>query len=237
MSADELETNGTDAGGHDVARRLAVVRDAIAHAAEQAGRTAHDVRLVAVSKTQPIDRIEAALAAGHRLFGENRVQEALAKWPALRETYPDARVHLIGPLQTNKARDAVSLFDAIETIDRAKIARAVAQEMDGSGRRPDCFIQVNTGEEAQKAGVAPDEVAALIALCRECGLPLVGLMCLPPAAEEPSLHFALLAKIAERNGLAQLSMGMSHDFEIATAFGATEVRVGSAIFGERPAQE
>ena len=233
MAADELETNGLDTDG-DVASRLAAVQEAIAGAAAQAGRRAQDIGLVAVSKMQPTGRVAAALAAGHRVFGENRVQEALAKWPALRETYADVRLHLIGPLQTNKARDAVSLFDAIETIDRAKLARVLAQEMERSGRRPDCFVQINTGEEAQKAGVAPDDAAALIALCRDLGLPLVGLMCIPPAAEEPSLHFALLAKIAERNGLARLSMGMSHDYEIAVAFGATDVRVGTAIFGERP---
>ena len=233
MAGDELETNGLDTDG-DVASRLAAVQEAIAGAAAQAGRRAQDIGLVAVSKMQPTGRVAAALAAGHRVFGENRVQEALAKWPALRETYADVRLHLIGPLQTNKARDAVSLFDAIETIDRAKLARVLAQEMERSGRRPDCFVQINTGEEAQKAGVAPDDAAALIALCRDLGLPLVGLMCIPPAAEEPSLHFALLAKIAERNGLARLSMGMSHDYEIAVAFGATDVRVGTAIFGERP---
>ena len=233
MAGDELETNGLDTDG-DVASRLAAVQEAIAGAAAQAGRRAQDIGLVAVSKMQPTGRVAAALAAGHRVFGENRVQEALAKWPALRETYADVRLHLIGPLQTNKARDAVSLFDAIETIDRAKLARVLAQEMERSGRRPDCFVQINTGEEAQKAGVALDDAAALIALCRDLGLPLVGLMCIPPAAEEPSLHFALLAKIAERNGLARLSMGMSHDYEIAVAFGATDVRVGTAIFGERP---
>jgi pyridoxal phosphate enzyme (YggS family) len=229
MPAGELETKGTDS----VAHRLATVRGAIAAAADQAGRRAHDIRLVAVSKAQPVDRVEAALAAGHRVFGENRVQEALAKWPQLRAAYADARVHLIGPLQTNKVRDAVSLFATIETVDRGKLARALAKEMDRCGRRPDCFVQVNTGEEPQKAGVAPDDAAALIALCRACGLPLVGLMCIPPAGDEPSLHFALLAKIAERNGLARLSMGMSHDFEVAVTFGATDVRVGTAIFGKR----
>jgi pyridoxal phosphate enzyme (YggS family) len=233
MPAEQLETEGADSGAANVAARLATVRGAIAAAAEQAGRRAQDVRLVAVGKAQPVERVEAALAAGHRAFGENRVQEALGKWPALRAKYPDARVHLIGPLQTNKVGDAVSLFDAIETIDRDKLARALAKEMDRRGRRPDCFVQVNTGEEVQKTGVAPDEAAALIGVCRELGLPLVGLMCIPPAADEPSLHFALLAKIAERNGLARLSMGMSHDFEIAVTFGATDVRIGTAIFGKR----
>lgn len=235
MPAGELETaagNGT-AG---ITNRLNDVLGAIARAAQDAGRRPSGVRLIAVSKNQPVERVEAALAAGHRVFGENRVQEALAKWPALREAYADVRLHLIGPLQSNKVRDAVSLFDVIETVDRGKLANALAKEMDRSGRRPDCFVQVNTGEEPQKAGVVPDEVVGLVALCRGLDLPLAGLMCIPPAAEEPSLHFALLAKIAGRNGLTRLSMGMSQDFEIAVAFGATEVRVGTAIFGERPPQ-
>ena len=235
MPAGELETaagNGT-AG---ITNRLNDVLGAIARAAQDAGRRPSGVRLIAVSKNQPVERVEAALAAGHRVFGENRVQEALAKWPALREAYADVRLHLIGPLQSNKVRDAVSLFDVIETVDRGKLANALAKEMDRSGRRPDCFVQVNTGEEPQKAGVVPDEVVGLVALCRGLDLPLAGLMCIPPAVEEPSLHFALLAKIAGRNGLTRLSMGMSQDFEIAVAFGATEVRVGTAIFGERPPQ-
>jgi len=235
MPAGELETAAGN-GTVGITNRLNDVLGAIARAAQDAGRRPSGVRLIAVSKNQPVERVEAALAAGHRVFGENRVQEALAKWPALREAYADVRLHLIGPLQSNKVRDAVSLFDVIETVDRGKLANALAKEMDRSGRRPDCFVQVNTGEEPQKAGVVPDEVVGLVALCRGLDLPLAGLMCIPPAAEEPSLHFALLAKIAGRNGLTRLSMGMSQDFEIAVAFGATEVRVGTAIFGERPPQ-
>jgi pyridoxal phosphate enzyme (YggS family) len=235
MPAGELETAAGN-GIAGVANRLNDVLGAIARAAQDAGRRPSGVRLIAVSKNQPVGRVEAALAAGHRVFGENRVQEALAKWPALREAYADVRLHLIGPLQSNKVRDAVSLFDVIETVDRGKLANALAKEMDRSGRRPDCFVQVNTGEEPQKAGVVPDEAVGLVALCRGLDLPLAGLMCIPPVTEEPSLHFALLAKIAGRNGLTRLSMGMSQDFEIAVAFGATEVRVGTAIFGERPPQ-
>jgi len=175
-----------------------------------------------------------ALAAGQRAFGENRVQEAEAKWPALTAAHPDARLHLIGPLQRNKVRRAVTLFDVIETVDRPKLARALADEMARAGRRPACFIEVNTGEEPQKDGVVPREADAFIRECREAlGLPIEGLMCIPPVDEEPSLHFALLREIARRNGLAKLSMGMSADFEIAIAFGATHVRVGTAIFGPR----
>jgi hypothetical protein len=215
-----------------VAANLAAIRTAIA-AAAPAGST-YAVDLVAVTKTLGADRIRPALEAGHRLFGENRVQEAQAKWPGLRVEFPDLRLHLIGPLQTNKARDAVALFDVIETLDRPKLARALARGMSAQDRTPDCFIQVNTGEESQKAGVLPDESDDFVKLCRdELGLTITGLMCIPPVDEEPSLHFALLGNIAKRNGIAKLSMGMSHDFEIAVAFGATEVRVGTAIFGPR----
>lgn len=215
-------------------QRLAEVRENIAEAATAAGRAAQDVHLVAVSKTFDADAIRPVLAAGHRLFGENRVQEALGKWPGLKQEYPDARVHLIGPLQTNKVRDAVGLFDCIETVDRPKLARALAREMEAAGRRIPVFVQVNTGAEPQKAGVLPDDTDALVELCREeCGLDVTGLMCIPPIDEEPSLHFALLEKIAKRNGLGGLSMGMSADYEIAVGFGATHVRVGSAIFGPR----
>jgi pyridoxal phosphate enzyme (YggS family) len=180
-------------------------------------------------------RITAALAACHRVLGENRVQEAEAKFPALKRSRPDLVLHLIGPLQTNKARVAAALFDVIETLDRPKLARALAKEMAAHGHRPACFIQVNTGEEPQKAGVAPAEADALIALARdELALPVEGLMCIPPLDEEPALHFALLREVARRNGLAKLSMGMSDDFETAIRFGATHVRVGTAIFGPRP---
>ncbi len=216
-----------------VAANLAAIRTAIAEAAAATGRT-NTIVLVAVTKTLGADRIRPALEAGHRLFGENRVQEAQAKWPDLRTEFPNLRLHLIGPLQTNKARDAVALFDVIETLDRPKLARALAREMAAQERSLDCFIQVNTGEEPQKAGVLPDESDDFVKLCRdELGLTITGLMCIPPVDEEPSLHFALLGNIAKRNGIAKLSMGMSHDFEIAVAFGATEVRVGTAIFGPR----
>lgn len=218
----------------DVAARLAAARARIAAAEQAAGRPAGSVALVAVTKTHPAEAVRAALEAGQRAFGENRVQEAQAKWPALREAAPDAALHLIGPLQTNKARDAVALFDTIETVDRPRLAAALAREMDRSGRRPDCLIEVNTGAEAQKAGIDPEAADGFIAACRgEYGLPVAGLMCIPPLDEEPALHFALLAEIAERNGLARLSMGMTADFETAIRFGATHVRLGTAIFGPR----
>lgn len=210
------------------------VLDDIASAARDAGRASGDVNLVAVSKTHDAARIRPVLQAGHRLFGENRVQEAEGKWPPLREDFPDVRLHLIGPLQTNKVRQALALFDVIETVDRPKLAREIAKEAQKTGRMPDCFIQVNTGAEAQKAGVLPGETDAFVASCREeFGLPVKGLMCIPPVDEEPSLHFALLREIARRNGLAELSMGMSADYRVAIAFGATLVRVGTAIFGAR----
>ena len=206
----------------------------MAQAANAAGRAPEDVRLVAVSKAHPADAAEAALAAGHRLFGENRVQEGEAKWPGLKERFPGARLHLIGPLQRNKARAALDLFDVIETVDRPKLATHLARLMDETGRRPDCLIQVNTGAEPQKAGIPPGDADGFIAQCRdELGLPVKGLMCIPPADEEPALHFALLAEIAGRNGLAELSMGMSADYETAIRFGATLVRVGTAVFGTR----
>ena len=221
-----------DAG--QVAENLAVVRRQIAEAAEAAGRDPASVTLVAVGKTHPAPWIEAAVAAGQRLFGENRVQEAQGKFPELKARHPDLVLHLIGPLQTNKADVAVGLFDVIETLDRPKLARVLAKEMDRAGRRPACFVQVNTGEEPQKAGVAPGEADALVALARdELGLPVRGLMCIPPFDEEPAPHFALLREIARRNGLETLSMGMSADYETAIRFGATHVRVGTAIFGPR----
>jgi pyridoxal phosphate enzyme (YggS family) len=217
-----------------IAANLAAVQDRIAAAERAAGRPSGAVSLVAVSKTQPAASVRAALAAGHRIFGENRVQEALAKYPSLREEHPDLVLHLIGPLQTNKVRDAVAHFEVIETVDRPRLAAALAREIERSGRRPTCFIEVNTGEEPQKAGVLPAAADGFIRECRErLELPVVGLMCVPPADEEPSLHFALLREIARRNELALLSMGMSADYEIAIRFGATHVRVGTAIFGAR----
>ena len=205
----------------------------IGSACAAAGRDPASVVLVAVSKVQPLERVRAALDQGHRVFGENKVQEAAGKWPAFRERFDGVELHLIGPLQTNKARQAMELFDVIETVDRPKLARTLARLKDELGHCPQLYVQVNTGEEPQKAGVLPAEADAFIAECRALGLPVVGLMCIPPVEEEPSLHFALLAKIAARNGLEELSMGMSSDFERAIAQGATSVRVGSAIFGER----
>ncbi|MBT3702031.1 MAG: YggS family pyridoxal phosphate-dependent enzyme [Alphaproteobacteria bacterium] len=213
---------------------LVDVQSRIAAATLQADRALEAVRLVAVSKTKPADEIRTVLIEGQRLFGENRVQEAEAKWPELRAEFPDAKVHLIGPLQTNKVKQAVALFDVIETVDRPKLARALATEMQRSDRYLDCLVQINVGEEDQKAGIAPGEADQFIALCRnELKLPVIGLMCIPPADEEPAPYFALLAKIAARNDLAEISMGMSSDFEVAIQFGATMVRVGTAIFGTR----
>ncbi len=213
---------------------LSAVRHKIVRAARSAGRDAADVTLTAVSKQQPWEAIEPVLAAGQRVFGENRVQEAQARWAGKREVWDELELRLIGPLQSNKARDAVTLFDAIETVDRESLAVALAAEIARAGRSPELFIQINTGEEPQKAGVVPGEADSFIARCREThGLTISGLMCIPPAAEEPAMHFALLARIAARNGLPRLSMGMSGDFEAAVRHGATHVRVGSALFGER----
>ncbi|APE44856.1 YggS family pyridoxal phosphate enzyme [Sulfitobacter alexandrii] len=205
----------------------------LAKAEVDAGRAAGSVTLIAVSKVQPNDRVRHVLEQGHRCFGENKVQEAAGKWPGFREDFADIDLHLIGPLQTNKARQAVTLFDAIHSVDRPKLARTLARLAQEEGRCPDLFIQVNTGEEDQKAGVLPAQADDFVRECRELDLPVKGLMCIPPIDEEPALHFALLAKIAARNGLEGLSMGMSADFERAVALGATHVRVGSAIFGER----
>ena len=214
--------------------RLADVSARIASAKQTASRDPSSVHLIAVTKTFGPEHIQPVLDAGHRLFGENRVQEAKAKWPALRARSPDIELHLIGPLQSNKAKEAVGLFDAIHTIDWPKIAAAVAEEMTKQGRRLQLFIQVNTGEEPQKAGVLPKETASLLRLCRdELKLDVAGLMCIPPLDEEPGVHFAFLAKLAGELGLQRLSMGMSADFEKAITFGATHVRVGSQIFGER----
>ena len=218
----------------DIAANIEAVQAKIAEAATDAGRDPAAVSLIAVSKSHPGSAAAAALAAGHRVFGENRVQEAQEKWPPLKADYPDAVVHLIGPLQTNKTADAVALFDVIQTLDREKLARSLAKEIDRLGRAPDLFVQINTGEEPQKAGVLPLEAYSFIKKCRdEMGLPVVGLMCIPPIDENPALHFALLADMAARNGLHRLSMGMSADFETAVRLGATEVRVGTAIFGTR----
>lgn len=202
-------------------------------AARNAGRPAADITLIAVSKVQPLERVTAVLEQGHRVFGENRVQEAQGKWPDFKERFPDTTLHLIGPLQSNKTRAAVELFDAIHTVDREKLARRLAAHAQDRGQSPDIFVQVNTGDETQKAGCALAEVDDLVKTCRDLDLPLKGLMCIPPVDEEPSLHFALLAKVAARNGLSGLSMGMSGDFESAIAQGATHIRVGSAIFGDR----
>lgn len=218
----------------DVGANLREVKAQIEAAEQAAGRERGEVTLVAVGKVQPVEKVEAALAQGQRIFGENRVQEAQGKWPELKARYPDVTLHLIGPLQTNKAADAIALFDVIETVDRPKLARVLAAEMKKQGRTLECFVQVNTGEEDQKAGVLPADADAFIEACRdEHGLNIVGLMCIPPADDEPALHFALLREIARRHGLEKLSMGMSGDYEIAIEFGATHVRVGTAIFGDR----
>ncbi|MCT4553895.1 MAG: YggS family pyridoxal phosphate-dependent enzyme [Pelagimonas sp.] len=212
---------------------LSEIENRISAACKKAGRDRADVQLIAVSKVQPNDRVAAVLDQGHRLFGENRVQEAAGKWPDFRASYPGAQVHLIGPLQSNKARQAMGLFEAIHSVDRPKLAQAISRLAQEEGRCPDLFIQINTGEEPQKAGIMPAQADDFIKDCRDLDLPVRGLMCIPPVEETPSLHFALLAKIAARNGLSGLSMGMSGDFEQAIAFGATHIRVGSAIFGER----
>ncbi|WP_428546987.1 YggS family pyridoxal phosphate-dependent enzyme [Profundibacter sp.] len=212
---------------------LSEIIDRIHAEEKRVGREVGSTRLIAVSKVQPNERVEAVLNEGHRLFGENKVQEAAGKWPAFREQYDGVQVHLLGPLQTNKARQAMGLFEAIHSLDRPKLAKTLARLAQETGQCPDLFIQVNTGEEPQKAGVLPADADAFISEARALDLPVVGLMCIPPADEEPSLHFALLRKIAERNGVAGLSMGMSGDFERAVAMGASHVRVGSAIFGAR----
>lgn len=217
-----------------VEERLQDVRDKIAKAALEAGREPDSVSLVAVSKTFDAEHIRPTINAGQRVFGENRMQEAQGKWPSLKTEAPDIELHLIGPLQSNKAEDAVALFDVIETVDREKIARALAAQAKRQERLVRFYIQVNTGLEPQKAGIAPDDVGPFVALCRgELAMQVEGLMCIPPVDENPGPHFALLAKLAEENGLPKLSMGMSGDFETAVGFGATSVRVGSAIFGVR----
>jgi pyridoxal phosphate enzyme (YggS family) len=221
----------------DTARNLAEVQAAIRRAEADYGRPSDAVQLVAVSKTISPEGILPALEAGQRFFGENYVQESAAKWPALRERFPGTELHLVGPLQSNKAREAVALFDVIHSLDRPSLAAAVAKEIARAGRPPRLLVQVNTGEEPQKGGVLPSEADALIKTCRETyGLTIEGLMCIPPAEDLPSPHFGLLGKIANRNGLKTLSMGMSADFEAAIQLGATHVRVGTAIFGARTGQ-
>lgn len=215
--------------------RLVDVRQRITDAAKAAGRDPASVTLVAVSKTHGADRVRELLAAGQRVFGENRVQEAKSKWPALMEKHKGLELHLIGPLQSNKAKEAVALFDAIHSVDRASLCEALAREIDKAGKAPTLFVQINTGAEPQKAGVLPEDAEAFIKACTQTyGLTISGLMCIPPVEDAPGPHFALTAKIAQRNGLKLLSMGMSSDFADAIALGATHVRVGSAIFGSRP---
>ncbi|ODA68016.1 hypothetical protein A7A08_01186 [Methyloligella halotolerans] len=217
-----------------IASRLAEVRGDIATAAKTCGREPESVKLIAVSKTHPAEAVEEAIAAGQRIFGENRVQEAQGKFPELKECHPDIELHIIGPLQSNKVKDAVAIADCIQSVDREKIARHIAKEMEEQGRTPKLLVQVNTGEEPQKAGIPPAEVADFVKMCRdELGLEIAGLMCIPPLDEEPALHFALLDKLAKTLDLPELSMGMSGDYEKAVQFGATYVRVGTAIFGAR----
>jgi len=218
----------------DAVQQLETVRARIVAAEGEANRPAGAVTLVAVSKTFDADAIRPVLAAGQRVFGENRVQEAQGKWPALREEFPGIELHLIGPLQSNKAKEAVALFDVIETVDREKIASELAKEIARQGKAPKLYVQVNTGSEPQKAGIEPKDAVAFVARCRsEHGLTIEGLMCIPPAEENPGPHFALLEKLAREAGVEKLSMGMSGDYELAVAFGASSVRVGSAIFGHR----
>jgi pyridoxal phosphate enzyme (YggS family) len=218
----------------DPAANLKAVLAGIAAAKDAAIAPAAEVRLIAVSKGHGADRILPVIDAGHRLFGENRVQEAKAKWAPLRAQFPDLELHLIGPLQTNKVREALALFDCIHSLDRPRLADILKAEMDKGGRRVPLFVEVNTGEEAQKAGIAPKDAVSFVAHCRdELGLPLIGLMCIPPVGEEPALHFALLRELTRDCGLSCLSMGMSDDYETAIRFGATHIRVGTAIFGER----
>ena len=219
---------------NDISDRYRSVRNAIAAAEAEAGRPKGEVTLVAVSKTFDADEIRPVLEEGHRVFGENRVQEAMAKWPRLKEEFGDVELHLIGPLQSNKAKEAVALFDVIETVDREKIASELAKEIAKQGRAPRLYVQVNTGSEPQKAGIDPREAVEFVTRCsEEHGLAIDGLMCIPPADENPGPHFALLAKVAGQAGVGKLSMGMSGDYETAVGFGATSVRVGSAIFGAR----
>lgn len=218
-----------------ISSSLSEIQSNIAAAATDDGRSQDDVTLIAVSKKQPDDRIVSALDAGLRVFGENRVQEAQLRWAERRQLFPDLRLHLIGPLQTNKSADAVALFDVIETVDREKLAASLAKEMHQQGLQRECFVQVNTGDEDQKAGISPEAAPAFVELCQKTyGLNITGLMCIPPIGEEPAMHFALLKKLAAPLGLKNLSMGMSGDYPTAIKFGATHVRVGSSLFGARP---
>ena len=212
---------------------LSVINEKIKQAEKSAGRAIGSTQLIAVSKVQPNERVLNVLGQGHKVFGENKVQEARGKWPMFRENFSTAQVHLIGPLQSNKIKQAVELFDAIHTVDRLKLAQKLSNEIQAQGKAPEMFIQINTGEEEQKSGISPRDADQFIADCLSLDLPIKGLMVIPPVNEEPSLHFGLLRKIAQRNGLEGLSMGMSSDFESAIAMGATHIRVGSAIFGER----
>jgi len=212
---------------------LSVINSKIEHAEKSSSRAIGSTQLIAVSKVQPNERVLNVLEQGHKIFGENKVQESLSKWPMFRENFPSSKVHLIGPLQSNKVKQAVELFDAIHTLDRLKLAQKLSNEIQAQGKAPEMFIQINTGEEEQKSGIFPNKADQFIADCISLDLPIKGLMVIPPINEEPSLHFGLLRKIAQRNGLEGLSMGMSGDFESAIAMGATHIRVGSAIFGER----
>ena len=222
-------------GWSEVRQNLCAVKSRISQAAVSAERNPSDVKLIAISKTQKPNLIAEAISNGHRLFGENRVQESEDKWPPILEANDDVVVHLVGPLQTNKVKRAVQLFHTIQTLDRRKLARALAREFDSQGVQVDCFIQINIGEEPQKTGVLPEAADSFITECRgDLLLPIVGLMCIPPANDQTGLHFGLLSEIAARNGLSNISMGMSADFEIAIRFGATHVRLGTAIFGARP---
>ncbi len=229
-----MSIHDTASDNNDVAKNLAEIQSNINAACAAVDRNPEDVTLVCVSKNHEADHVRKALVDGRRVFGENRVQEAAGKWPALRGEFPDLELHLIGPLQTNKLKDAVELFDVIETVDRPKLANALAKHRDKTGQCPDLFIQINTGEEDQKAGIAPKDADDFIRMCRdELNLPIIGLMCIPPVDEEPAPHFTLLGKIAERHGIKIKSMGMSGDYEAAIRLGATHVRVGTAIFGSR----
>jgi PLP dependent protein len=212
---------------------LSIINSRIEHAEKSSGRAIGSTKLIAVSKIQPNERVLNVLEQGHTIFGENKVQEAHRKWPMFRENFPSSKVHLIGPLQSNKVKQAVELFDMIHTVDRMKLAQKLSNEIQAQGKAPKMFIQINTGEEEQKSGIFPNKADQFIAECISLDLPIKGLMVIPPINEEPSLHFGLLKKIAHRNGLTGLSMGMSSDFESAIAMGATHIRVGSAIFGER----
>lgn len=225
--------NTTDSPRTDAAQRLHELHNRMRKAARLASRPPEDTRLIAVSKTFGPEDIEPLLHAGQRRFGENRVQEAQGKWPALKEAFPDVELHLVGQLQSNKAEDAVHLFDVIHSLDRSSLAKALAKAMEKTGRRPDCFVQVNIGDEEQKGGVAIDALPALLEEAKTLGLPIVGLMCVPPVEKNPAPYFALLSKLAKRHGLPRLSMGMSGDFETAITLGATEIRVGTALFGTR----